>query len=555
MATIARKKAWRPKSKTGCLTCRIRRVKCGEERPRCLRCTKTGRKCDGYDSDHPEMSSAPPSRRDSKISSSNKSPTDSSITSYTPDIVEMPSPVIEWDEEERRSFNFFIAKTAPELSGSFESKFWTSLILQRCHSDPPIRHAVIALGALNESFKFGDIKLLGAGAIADPKQRFALLQNIKAIRYLTGHPSNGFLRQSSEVILISCLLFICFEAMQGNYQAAFAHLNSGLKILGDWMETNERNSLTYSESSVNQEFIRSEIVPLFGALNTQAIRILPASFFQREMTNGSTKLGFAAQTCIPDPISSLNEAKHHLQNQTHAILVYHQNAAQYCSSGVPNSDRTLRSSGMNAMVDERRDRILQLEQWSRVFNNFAQAVGQTMNTSDLRASISLKLHHVANKLILETAQFESELNYDRYMDQFELMTSLAESLLKSYGDSRLENGRVFSFDTAIIPPLLCVACKCRDPSLRRRAHALLVSSFKREGGWDSDLGSSIGRWTIDKEEKNLENISRAEEVVESSRIVITEITSLGPRKALIKFRQGPRRDDRDEELQEEWILW
>ncbi|KAF7915671.1 uncharacterized protein EAE98_011014 [Botrytis deweyae] len=507
MATIARKKAWRPKSKTGCLTCRIRRVKCGEERPGCLRCTKTGRKCDGYDPDHPEISSSPPSRRGSEASSSNTAQTDSPIMSSTPSIVEMSSPVIEWDEEERRSFNFFIAKTAPELAGSFESKFWASLILQRCHSDPPIRHAVIALGALNESFKFGDI--------------------------------NYWKR---ERLLIRSNDLLCSKILK-------------LYILSDWMEINGQNSLAHSEASVNREFIRSEIVPLFGALNTQAIRILPANFVQWEMTSGSTKFDFTAQSSIPDPISSLNEAKHHLQNQTHAILVYHQNATQHYSPEISNNDKTLRSSGLNAMVEERRDRIMQLEQWSRVFNNFAHAAGQTMNTTDLRASISLKIHYVANKLILETAQFETELNYDCYMDEFELMTSLAESLLKSYGDSRLENGRVFSFDTAIIPPLLCVACKCRDPSLRRRAHALLVSSFKREGGWDSDLASSIGRWTIDKEEKDLENISRAEEVVESSRIVVTEITSLGRRKALIKFRQGPSRNNGDEGPQEEWIVW
>ncbi|KAF7943326.1 hypothetical protein EAE96_011255 [Botrytis aclada] len=555
MATIARKKAWRPKSKTGCLTCRVRRVKCGEERPRCLRCTKTGRKCDGYDSDHLEMSSTPPARRDSGGSSSNTSLIENPIISPTPSIVEMPSSAVEWGEKERRSFNFFIAKTAPELAGSFGSKFWTSLLLQRCHSDPPIRHAVIALGAFNESFKFGDIKLLEAGAIADPKQQFALLQNIKAIRHLMGHLSHESHRQSSEVILISCLLFICFEAMQGNYQSAFAHLNSGLKILGDWMEKNGQDSHAHSESSVNREFIRSELIPLFGALDIQAIRILPTSFVQWEMTSGPMKFDSRAQTSIPDSISSLNEAKYHLQNQIHAILVYHQNTAQHCRPKMPNNDDTLHSSSMNAAVKKKRERALQLEQWSNVFDNFAQAAGQTMNTSDLRASISLKLRHVANKLILETAQFETELNYDCYMDLFELMTSLGESLLKSYGDSRLENGRVFSFDTAIIPPLLCVACKCRDPSLRRRAHALLVSSFRREGGWDSDLASSIGRWTIDKEEKGLENISRAEEVVESSRIVVTEITSLGRRKALIRFRQGPRRDDGDEELQEEWIVW
>ncbi|KAF7876530.1 hypothetical protein EAF04_001619 [Stromatinia cepivora] len=205
-------------------------------------------------------------------------------------------------------------------------------------------------------------------------------------------------------------------------------------------------------------------------------------------------------------------------------------------------------------MEEKRRQALQLEQWSTVFNNFAQTAGQAMDTNDLRASISLKLYYATNKLILETAIFESEMNYDRYIDQFELMTSLAESLLKSYGGPMMENEPIFSFDTVIIPPLVCVVCKCRDTLLRRRAHALLSSSFRREGLWDSDYASSIGKWSIDKEEEGLENISNAE-VLGPTRIVVSEITSLGRRRALIKFRQGPRREAGDIDLQEELVVW
>lgn len=32
----------------GCLTCRMRKVKCDEQRPSCQRCISTGRTCDGY---------------------------------------------------------------------------------------------------------------------------------------------------------------------------------------------------------------------------------------------------------------------------------------------------------------------------------------------------------------------------------------------------------------------------------------------------------------------------------------------------------------------------
>ncbi|KAI9779241.1 MAG: hypothetical protein M1839_007493 [Geoglossum umbratile] len=38
----------RKRTKTGCLTCRKRRIKCGEERPRCSNCVKSKRNCEGY---------------------------------------------------------------------------------------------------------------------------------------------------------------------------------------------------------------------------------------------------------------------------------------------------------------------------------------------------------------------------------------------------------------------------------------------------------------------------------------------------------------------------
>jgi hypothetical protein len=38
----------RKRTKTGCLTCRKRRIKCGEERPACANCMKFKRHCEGY---------------------------------------------------------------------------------------------------------------------------------------------------------------------------------------------------------------------------------------------------------------------------------------------------------------------------------------------------------------------------------------------------------------------------------------------------------------------------------------------------------------------------
>ncbi|KFY35848.1 hypothetical protein V494_05543 [Pseudogymnoascus sp. VKM F-4513 (FW-928)] len=44
----ANARASRRRTKTGCLTCRRRRIKCGEERPTCSNCIKSKRQCEGY---------------------------------------------------------------------------------------------------------------------------------------------------------------------------------------------------------------------------------------------------------------------------------------------------------------------------------------------------------------------------------------------------------------------------------------------------------------------------------------------------------------------------
>jgi len=46
--TTAKTRKSRKRTKTGCLTCRKRRIKCGEERPTCTNCTKSRRHCEGY---------------------------------------------------------------------------------------------------------------------------------------------------------------------------------------------------------------------------------------------------------------------------------------------------------------------------------------------------------------------------------------------------------------------------------------------------------------------------------------------------------------------------
>ncbi|RWA03287.1 hypothetical protein EKO27_g11816, partial [Xylaria grammica] len=48
-APPVKRRATHAKARTGCLTCKRRKVKCDEARPACARCLKSGHRCAGYE--------------------------------------------------------------------------------------------------------------------------------------------------------------------------------------------------------------------------------------------------------------------------------------------------------------------------------------------------------------------------------------------------------------------------------------------------------------------------------------------------------------------------
>ncbi|KAF5570140.1 Zn(2)-C6 fungal-type DNA-binding domain-containing protein [Fusarium phyllophilum] len=104
---------------------RIRRVKCDEVRPSCLRCTATGRTCDGYEE-----------------AAEQQSPIQTVIAGYG-------------DSQEARSIQFFIERTLSQLTSFFPDEFWGISVLQVAQYEPSISHALVSFSAYHEAFTNG----------------------------------------------------------------------------------------------------------------------------------------------------------------------------------------------------------------------------------------------------------------------------------------------------------------------------------------------------------------------------------------------------------------
>jgi hypothetical protein len=114
-------------------------VKCDETRPECQRCIAWGGKgkCTGYPTPAPPAPApVPKGHRELHPYPNN--------TLCLP-----PMKQLFRNDEEYRAFQSFCTRTVAQLTGFRQSNIWSHLILQASEMEPCIRHAVIAIGALN----------------------------------------------------------------------------------------------------------------------------------------------------------------------------------------------------------------------------------------------------------------------------------------------------------------------------------------------------------------------------------------------------------------------
>lgn len=224
------------KVRTGCVTCKQRRVKCDERKPICNRCVKAGRQCGGY---------APPPPKDRNVAGQPLV-----IISYVaPDCSISFLPGV--GTREKRSLEFFKQHTLLE---TFATPDWPEHLLRTSYYEDAIRHAIVALGALHEHYS----------TTSQMDEDFAMQQYSKAMKQIMKLDMKR--NTSIDIALISCIIFACFESLQGHYRSSLLHINSGLQILKEQELSNVAdNNVAY----VSKELLR----PMFLRFVTQSREI------------------------------------------------------------------------------------------------------------------------------------------------------------------------------------------------------------------------------------------------------------------------------------------
>jgi hypothetical protein len=429
-----------------------------------IRCTSTGRKCDGYATIDGETGKAP----------GNKSLSPAPRRQLIANTGSL---------KERRALDFFYQRSARQFSGFFGEAFWARLVPQLSNSEPAIRHALIAVSSFHEkSEQLGksplsmSTELVGSDHVA----------YYQAMNSLISCLSNGPV--STRIPLTACILFICMEFLRGDMDAAITHIESGINVL---KFARDRKNLLGSApeplSSFDSECTDIDLAPIFCELG------FLASLFGRPSLGLYSDNSNTIESLIPNQYSNISEAKINLFDLLNASVQFIE------SVGEAKFNFAI---GIDEIAEWMRIASL-MEQWKTVFEDFAMREQHRWSSVEIGAANILRVNFLAMKIRIAGSLEVEETSWDRHKTDYEEIVELSEKVLLGSPDSHSELTGYFSFELGVVSPLHFVAFRCRWPIIRRRALSLLYLYPRREGLYDSKRSYNVFKRVMLVEELSL----------------------------------------------------
>ena len=400
------------------------------------------------------------------------------------------------DDRERRSFHYFRERTTLEICSYDASRFWSRLVLQAGYAREPVRHALVAIGSFHESLESKQT-LQGTS-----QSHFTLEQYDKAIGALMKDAKT----LSIEEVLISCIVFIFFENVQGHFDAALKHLENGLKILSEWRANRAEGIIATSR------VIEDELAGILDTLHVQASVLLPQSRSRKPKQFSNH---------LPESFCSLQEAHHYFYQLVHwtceslEALPNQENPMGIRDSFIPPQCAT-RFIECNSLMER--------EMTAKLDN------GEMSLQEDIAIRmgvIHLKIQYHIVIIMLRCSPFKNEMVFDQQIEHFKAILDLIRELLGLITTPEFElppATEPTAFNLCIIPSLPILACRSRPPFIRREAMALLRSAHWREDIWDS-FDASCAAEQIMLSEENGRDVKKCGDVHESDRLHLVGCSS------------------------------
>ncbi|KEF56831.1 uncharacterized protein A1O9_07021 [Exophiala aquamarina CBS 119918] len=484
---------------------RTRRIKCDERHPRCLRCCKSGFKCE-YDA----VQAITPG---------------SAFVIYSAGALRLsPRDLPDADPRDLRALNYFQSLTILEIGGPWSTELFTKFLLPMSRHECSIRQAVVALGTLHEGY----VEAGGSTKtdLACSTQRHALMQYGAAVRSVMALRINQHQRNAIDVALVASILFASIENLRGHTKTSLIHVFSGLRIL-QGAEEEYPNAVC---ESIPRHLLRIVLQRLVGQVFETGYRdIIPVVTVSSDL--GKTETGLLLNAI--SQTEALHYRLHHFfHHQTlslakisnidiggvYATIAEAFGSFKFLLEQIKVKHKAFLLSSRGCSKEDCEDRNLLL-----------------FNVMVTNLEIIFNVHKTMNEMSPDTLirKFREHLDWSgthiRTFSRFtgaddcsERATNTTSVSNDGSKDSRVaQSGRInkrvrgilpkpatslapsFSANPGVVPSLYMTAARCQDPVIRREALQLLKACDRREGLWDSNIAAGIISRIIEIEDSPL----------------------------------------------------
>jgi hypothetical protein len=381
------------------------------------------------------------------------------------------------------------------MSGGMEIDFWTGVVPQICRTEPAVWDAIIAISALFEcpeqclDFTFLRNKQNDAYLLKQ-SQKDALVWYSRSITNIHSQIERG--GADPYIALISCVLFICVETIQGRMEEALQLLRQGMSLILDLRQRALHGTVSASKAAL----LENTIIPLFLRLNTTALTISgtqPSELFSFESNND-------------DEFTSLASARRSITSLGAECILFQRDA-----------DIHLQINGGDVCMSQElwmKQKVLQarLARWKNAYTDLCRHLRQRSPTAleyHTHTEPTLLTYHAAASIYVSGSLTKHETIYDDFMDDFQLIIEQSSLTLDAL---EKPNGMQppFTFEMGVGIPLFVAATKCRHPGLRRRALQLMRRAPPVQGFYKCPPVTALAEHLMNVEEGHSIALSQAD---------------------------------------------
>jgi hypothetical protein len=253
------------------------------------------------------------------------------------------------------------------------------------------------------------------------------------------------------VALLSCLLFITIELLQGNMSAAVTLYRQGMNMIAN----NDALVAGTPRSTISSGEFHTVVAPVFARMGALTLILAGVAPIQQSPADIILNQGF----------STLTEARTALYTLLTAWKLLNQEAKQAQTSNYNGENQILICNTLYTQKQALESRLLA---WHRAFQTI-KPDPTLSSTSHSGVSSTLQMTYLSILIETRTCLAETETDYIAHESDFAHILSLAPAALAITTIADGDSQPPFTFEMGVGLPLFITALKCRSPALRREA--------------------------------------------------------------------------------------